>query len=108
MAAENDKAMDPGLATFAPLSGQMLRCAKELGLKARAPKTKWERLANTPLPGIAVLRDGGFIILGKVVLCPCLAAVLSRKIAVGTLITERPPHRSERAQLRHSAPTLRV
>src|SRR5262245_53705054 len=29
----------------------------------------------------------------------------NRKIAVGTLITERPPHRSERAQLRHSAPT---
>src|SRR5437016_6292775 len=45
---------------------EMLRCAKELGLKARAPKTKWERLANTPFPGIAVLRDGGFIILGKV------------------------------------------
>jgi ATP-binding cassette, subfamily B, bacterial HlyB/CyaB len=45
---------------------EMLRCAKELGLKARAPKTKWERLANTPLPGIAALRDGGFIILGKV------------------------------------------
>ena len=30
------------------------------------------------------------------------------EIAVGTLITERPPHRSERAQLRHSAPTLGV
>jgi hypothetical protein len=26
-------------------------------------------------------------------------------IAVGTLIAERPPHRSERARLRHSAPT---
>src|SRR3954462_4210466 len=29
-------------------------------------------------------------------------------IAVGTLITERPPHRSERAQFGHSAPTLGV
>jgi hypothetical protein len=28
--------------------------------------------------------------------------------AARTLITERPPHRSERAQLRHSAPTLDV
>ncbi len=28
-----------------------------------------------------------------------------RKIAVGTQVTQRPPHRSERAQLRHSAPT---
>jgi hypothetical protein len=26
-------------------------------------------------------------------------------IAVGTLITERPPHRTERAQFGHSAPT---
>src|SRR5215204_6080442 len=29
-------------------------------------------------------------------------------IAVGTPITERPPHRSERAQFGHSAPTLGV
>jgi ATP-binding cassette, subfamily B, bacterial HlyB/CyaB len=46
---------------------EMLRCAKELGLKARAPTTRWERLASTPLPAIAALRDGGFLILGKVV-----------------------------------------
>ena len=45
---------------------EMLRCAKEFGLKARAPTTNWERLATTPLPGIAALRDGGFLILGKV------------------------------------------
>ena len=44
---------------------EMLRCAKELGLKARARKTSWDRLVNTPLPGIAVLRDGGFLVLGK-------------------------------------------
>jgi ATP-binding cassette, subfamily B, bacterial HlyB/CyaB len=44
----------------------MLRCAKIFGLKARIQKTTWERLAVTPLPGIAVLRDGGFLILGKV------------------------------------------
>src|SRR5215831_1943278 len=45
---------------------EMLRCAKELGLKARSYKTKWTRLPSTPLPGIAVLRDGDFIVLGKV------------------------------------------
>src|SRR6516225_5616723 len=45
---------------------EMLRCAKELGLKARSHKTKWTRLPSTPLPGIAVLRDGNFIVLGKV------------------------------------------
>src|SRR5499425_3041616 len=45
---------------------EMLRCAKQFGLKARAIKTKWERLSNTPLPGIAVLCNGGFLVLGKV------------------------------------------
>src|SRR5215471_8814106 len=45
---------------------EMLRCAKELGLKARSYKTRWTRLPSTPLPGIAVLRDGDFIVLGKV------------------------------------------
>ncbi len=45
---------------------EMLRCAKELGLKARSYKTSWPRLAATPMPGIAVLRDGDFVVLGKV------------------------------------------
>ena len=44
---------------------EMLRCAKQLGLKARLSKTTWERLASTPLPAIAALRDGGFLLLGK-------------------------------------------
>jgi ATP-binding cassette, subfamily B, bacterial HlyB/CyaB len=44
----------------------MIRCAKQLGLKARAHRTRWERLATTPLPGIAVLKNGDFLILGKV------------------------------------------
>src|SRR6266571_1071571 len=45
---------------------EMLRCAKELGLKARAVTTRWERLARTPMPAIAGLQDGRFLILGKV------------------------------------------
>ena len=44
---------------------EMLRSAKEMDLKARALSTRWERLATTPLPGIAMLRDGGFLILGR-------------------------------------------
>jgi ATP-binding cassette, subfamily B, bacterial HlyB/CyaB len=44
---------------------EMLRCAKELGLKARVYRTKWSRLATTPFPGIAVRRDGGFLLIGK-------------------------------------------
>ena len=45
---------------------EMIRCAKGLGLKARAITTRWERLEKIPMPVIASLRDGGFLILGKV------------------------------------------
>src|SRR5438876_6693642 len=45
---------------------EMLRCAKELGMKARAVRTRWERLVRIPMPAIAVLKDGRFLILGKV------------------------------------------
>jgi len=44
---------------------EMLRCAKEMNLKAQFLSTRWERLATTPLPGIAVLLDGSFLILGR-------------------------------------------
>jgi hypothetical protein len=39
---------------------EMFRCAKDLGLKARVYRTDWSRFTRAPLPGIAVLRDGGF------------------------------------------------
>lgn len=38
---------------------EMLRCAKEFGLKSRAVSTVGVRLARTPLPAIAALNDGG-------------------------------------------------
>src|SRR5215472_5275997 len=44
---------------------EMLRCARDLGLKARAYRTDWTRLGGTPLPAIAWLRDGGFLLLAK-------------------------------------------
>ena len=44
---------------------EMLRCAKQFGLKARVYHSKWQRLTATPLPAIAVLRDGRFLLLGK-------------------------------------------
>jgi subfamily B ATP-binding cassette protein HlyB/CyaB len=46
---------------------EMLRYAKMLGLKARLTTTSWGRLPNTPLPAIASMRDGGFLLLGKAV-----------------------------------------
>ncbi len=44
---------------------EMLRCAKDFGLKAGTYESKWQRLSKTPLPGIATLRDGGYLLLGK-------------------------------------------
>lgn len=44
---------------------EMLRCAKDLGLKARACRTDWSRLGGTPLPAIAALRNGGFLVVAK-------------------------------------------
>ena len=45
---------------------EMVRIAKQFELKARVRTTKWSRLAHTPMPAIAALRDGSFLILGKV------------------------------------------
>ncbi|QPF94611.1 type I secretion system permease/ATPase [Bradyrhizobium commune] len=44
---------------------EILRCAKVFGLKAKTISARWERLAGIPMPCIAVLRDGGFLLLGK-------------------------------------------
>jgi ATP-binding cassette, subfamily B, bacterial HlyB/CyaB len=46
-------------------TAEILRCAKECGLKARTVSTNWARLAQTPLPAIAALKDGGFLLLGR-------------------------------------------
>ena len=45
----------------------MLRCAKDLKLKARAIDSTWDRLARTSLPTIAERHDGSFFIVSKVV-----------------------------------------
>ena len=39
---------------------EMLRCAKDFGLKAKVRSTRFDRLGRTPLPAVAALRDGGF------------------------------------------------
>jgi subfamily B ATP-binding cassette protein HlyB/CyaB len=46
---------------------EMLRCARELGLKARAVASEWSRLGKATLPAIAQRSDGGFFILGRLV-----------------------------------------
>jgi ATP-binding cassette, subfamily B, bacterial HlyB/CyaB len=47
-------------------ASEILRCAEAFGLKARACRTKWSRLAKMPLPAIASLRDGRFMVVAKV------------------------------------------
>src|SRR5262249_3480413 len=44
---------------------EMLRCAKQFGLKAKMRVTKWDRLATTPLPAIARFKDGTFCFVAK-------------------------------------------
>lgn len=44
----------------------MQRRAKVYGFTARCHTTNWEGLAGLPLPGIARLKDGRFLLLGKV------------------------------------------
>jgi ATP-binding cassette, subfamily B, bacterial HlyB/CyaB len=44
---------------------EMLRCAKEFRLKARSYQSNWRRLVKTPLPGIAALRDGSYLLIGN-------------------------------------------
>src|SRR4030081_3321454 len=44
---------------------EMLRCAKDLGLKARARTTSWDRLPPPPPPRPLPVRDGGVPVFGK-------------------------------------------
>ncbi|WP_342730530.1 type I secretion system permease/ATPase [Bradyrhizobium sp. B117] len=46
-------------------AADIVRCARSLGLKARTYRTEWKRLSDTPLPAIAMLRDGSFMVIAK-------------------------------------------
>lgn len=45
---------------------EMLRCASDFGLKARTIAATWEQLVTMPMPVIAALCDGGFLIIVRV------------------------------------------
>ena len=47
-------------------TADMLRSARAFGLKARMVSSGWRKLSGTPLPAIAALKDGTFVILAKV------------------------------------------
>jgi ATP-binding cassette, subfamily B, bacterial HlyB/CyaB len=52
-----------GAASFG--AADIVRCARSLGFKSRTYRTQWSRLSDTPLPAIAMLRDGGFMVIAK-------------------------------------------
>src|SRR6201989_1206488 len=52
-----------GTAAFG--ASDIVRGARALGLQVRTHRTQGARLAATPLPAIAVLRDGGFMVMAK-------------------------------------------
>ena len=89
MVSDSQQTLDPGLAALVmmlqyqgiaadavqirhrlstPAIGvpDMLRCAKDFGLKANTFTTKWSRLARTPMPALAVLKDGSYLVLAKI------------------------------------------
>ena len=43
----------------------IVRCARQLGLKAGLVRTRWDALANKALPGLLCLKDGGFLLIAK-------------------------------------------
>jgi subfamily B ATP-binding cassette protein HlyB/CyaB len=45
---------------------EMLRCAKDLGLRARVVRSNWTRLPKIPMPALAILNNGKFLLLGKI------------------------------------------
>jgi subfamily B ATP-binding cassette protein HlyB/CyaB len=86
--ANDDQSLDPGVIALAALLrlhglsvslgeirrqcgkatiavSDMLRCSRALGLKPRECKCDWPYLSRAGLPGIAVLRTGGFLLLGE-------------------------------------------
>src|SRR4051794_8122935 len=44
---------------------EMVKASNRLGFKARTARPKWARLSKAKLPGIVALRNGKFLILGK-------------------------------------------
>src|SRR5215469_8591571 len=46
---------------------EMLRCAKDLKLKARVIQSNWERLGRTALPAIGERPDGSFFLIARMV-----------------------------------------
>ncbi len=51
-------------------SGDIIRCAKRHGLLARLSRSRWDRLDRAPLPAIAPLADGTFVVFARFFAAP--------------------------------------
>ena len=93
-----------GVAGFA--AGRIIfgpTCARGRGMLAAGPELRIRNAAaQTRMVSVAKIRldRRKSTRLFKGIICDDIS-----EIAVGTLITERPPHRTERAPFGHSAPT---
>ena len=47
-------------------AGDLLRLARRFPVKARLIASNLERLGNTPLPALAQMRDGGWLVIGRI------------------------------------------
>jgi len=57
--------------TDAPLdAADLVRCAKRGGLLARLAKGRWDRLGRAPLPAIAEMTDGSFVVFARLLAEP--------------------------------------
>jgi subfamily B ATP-binding cassette protein HlyB/CyaB len=48
-----------------PSKEDLLRIARKLNLKSRFSSTDWDRLQKTPLPAVACLKDGSYLVAAK-------------------------------------------
>ena len=55
-------------------TGDLLRCAKRAGMLARRATSGWQRLDRAPLPAIAEMDDGSFVIFARMLKDPDGAA----------------------------------
>ncbi|MEH6633622.1 MAG: type I secretion system permease/ATPase [Halopseudomonas aestusnigri] len=70
-------------------SMSILRAAKRLGLKAKKNKSNWDKLQKSPLPAIAVMKQGTYQIIGQYLPDQNLILVQDTETGVISKLTER-------------------
>jgi subfamily B ATP-binding cassette protein HlyB/CyaB len=66
LAADADQIFHDAGSLKALSEGDVLRAARQFPVKSRAVGSSLAKLRATPLPAIAVMKDGGFVVIGQV------------------------------------------